>query len=73
MAGMLDLGDVLELVNHSFNNRPFAEQYAVDPFHRQVVFGVGLQFGDKLHPQGLAEEIDQWFRNIAFIAKDLPK
>jgi hypothetical protein len=49
MARMLDLVDIFELVYHGLNNRTFADQYPVDPFHRQAVLGVGYQFGDELH------------------------
>jgi|GEM_PF-6776312 len=47
MSGMLDLANVLELIIHRFNQRPFPQQNFVHQLN-EPLFHVFLGFGDEL-------------------------
>ena len=51
IAGVLDLRDVFQLVDDALNDGPLAEQELVTPVH-QLVFHVGLEFGDQFDVLG---------------------
>lgn len=72
MARMLDFGNIFELINDRLNNCTFADQNAVDQFHRQAIFRISFQFSNQLNADCLAEQIKQGLRNMAFVATILP-
>jgi len=50
MSRMLNLRNILELVNNSFDNRTFARNPLISQAH-QMIFHVPSRFGKKLNPQ----------------------
>jgi hypothetical protein len=59
VTGMLNLGDILELVNNSLNDRAFSEQQAMPTAGytyaqgHEAIFHVTFEFGDQLYPNTL--------------------
>ncbi len=45
---MLDLRNVLELINHTFNDSSLSQQDPIGQGHGQTVLGVGFEHGDQL-------------------------
>ena len=72
MAGMLNLRNVLELVNHRFDDRSSAQQQLITQPH-QTVFHVRFELGDQLDARVLPELESKFLRNIASVAKHLAK
>ena len=70
MPGMLNLGDVLELVKEGFDNGTLASQQLVGEPH-QVVFHVASGFGKDLDAIGLKELLCERFGDIAAVSEDL--
>src|SRR3989304_1968414 len=70
---MLDLRNVLELINHTFNNGSLSEHNAIRQVHRQPVLGIGSELGDQLDAKSLKEQFIQGMRDVAFIAENLPE
>ncbi len=52
VPGMLNLGNVLQLVNDGFNERTLPQQQAVAQGH-QTILHVAFEFGNQLHPNAL--------------------
>ena len=48
MAGVLDLRNVLQLVEHGLDDRPLTQQQFIGQWE-QPVLHVGLEFGNQLH------------------------
>ena len=70
VPGMLDLRDVLELVEHGFDDGALTQQQFVGKW-QQAVFHVGLEFGDQLQAEGVQQLAKQRLRDIAFVGEDL--
>ncbi len=69
MSAVLDLRDVLELVNHAFNNRSLPQHELVENGD-EAVLHLRLELGDELHPFG-KERLEQRLRDVAPIAEEL--
>ena len=54
MAGMLNLGDVLELIYNALDDGPFSQEQFVRQ-RDQAIFHVFPEFGDELHPEDVEE------------------
>ena len=50
MASMLNLWDIFELIDDTFDDGPFAQKQFIDP-RQQAVFHVFPEFGDELYPE----------------------
>ena len=68
MPGMLNLGDVLELIDNAFDDGSFAQQDLVSQ-RDQAVLHILAQPGDQLHIEGFKQVGEQRLRDIAPIAK----
>ena len=69
MASMFNLGDVLQLIINSFDNRAFSEQDFVREGH-EFIFHIFLNLGNELKvlPK---QEIKERLGNVAFITEEL--
>ena len=70
MARVLNLGNVLELINDGFNDRPATQQDAI-AHGDQLVLHVAAQLGNQLNIKQLPQGLRQGLRKIAFIAEEL--
>ena len=71
MAGMLDLGDVFELIGDGLDHRAFAQKELVGPVEQTVVH-LFTQLGDELKPLSDQQLLGQGLGEIAFVPKSLP-
>ena len=72
MAGMLNLGDIFELIDDAFEDGALAQEQFVDP-REQAVFHVFIEFGDELDSERFQELFKEWLRHIPTISDQLAK
>jgi hypothetical protein len=70
VASMLDLRNIFELVNHTFNDGTFSKQELVHQRH-QTVFHVFSEFCNELEVKDLQELLKQSLRNVPTICDQL--
>ena len=68
MPGVLNLGDVLELINDRFDDGALSQQQVFRQRH-QAVLHVRAQLGYQANTEGIQQELKEWLGDIAFIAK----
>ncbi len=69
---MFDLRNVLQLVNHGFNNGSSAQQQLIAQCH-QAILHVPLQLGNQLNARILPQLKSEFLRYIASVAKHFAK
>lgn len=72
MASVLDLRNVLELVDYTFNNGPFSEKEFVHQGH-QAVLHILPGFCDELEVEGLPKLLKQSLGKVPTICDQLTK
>ena len=70
MTGMLNLRDILELINHGFDNRPAAEQDAIGPGDQLVLI---TAHGNEVYVEQGTQGLRQGVGNIPFVAEEFAK
>ena len=73
MAGMLNLGDVLELIDDRFNNRPATQQDAIRPESSSWFFMLLRSLVMSWTSNSSRKELRQGLGNVALISKELAK
>ena len=71
MARVLELRNVLELINHTFNNGSLSQQDAIGQGHRQTVLGIRSELGYQLDTESLTQQIIKRLGDVALVAKNL--
>ena len=66
---MLNLRDVLQLVNHRFDDRPFAREQLVSQPH-QFVLHVAPRLRKELNIERFKQLLGELLRDVAFVSKD---
>ena len=57
VASVLNLGDVFELIHHTFDNSTLSEEQFIHPGH-QSIFHIFLELGDELHAERLQKLLE---------------
>ena len=70
MPGMLDLGDILQLIDDRFDDGSFSQQDLVGHEH-QAVLHILAQFGDELDVEIQPQLLHQLLGDVTFVAKQL--
>jgi hypothetical protein len=68
---MLNLRNVPELIDHTFNDGSLSKQDAMRQGHGQTVLGGGSELGDQLDTKSLLEQFIQSLRDVTFVTENL--
>jgi hypothetical protein len=69
---VLNLRDILELIDHTFDDGTFAQQEFIDKWHK-AVFHVAFEACDQVHTQGRQHLLKQRLRDITAVCDQLAK
>jgi hypothetical protein len=68
MPGVLNLGDILELINDRFDDGALPQQQVFRQRH-QAVLHIRTQLGNHANTEGFQQELKEWLGDVAFVAK----
>ena len=61
MPGVLNLGDVFELINDRFKDGALSQQKVIREWH-QTVLHISAQLGNQANIEGFHQEIKEWMK-----------
>ena len=70
MAGVLDLGDVPEMIDDRFDDGVLPQQQVFRQRH-QAVLHVRAQLGHQANTKGFQQELKEWLGDVAFVTEEI--